>query len=74
VTPAQKTLLLAIDEWWKRFGFGPSVDDLLLVTGEKSRGNISRKMKKLVELGLCVHKPRMARSIRPTGLKVRDIN
>lgn len=74
MTPAQKTLLLAIDEWWKKFGFGPTVDDLMLVTGEKGRGNVARKMKILVELGLCVQTPNRARSIRPAKLRVRDIN
>ena len=35
VTQAQKEIYLVIEEYWNRFGFGPSVDDVLLITGEK---------------------------------------
>jgi len=73
VTEAQKTIYLVIEEYWNRFGFGPSVDDVLLLTGEKSRSNVSRKMWKLVELGLCKGTRRRARSIRPAYMRVQDI-
>ena len=73
LTPAQKTIYLALDEYWKRFGFGPSIDDIMLMTGEKSRGNVSRKMWKLVELGLCKGRKRSARSIRPSYIRAKDI-
>ena len=66
-------LFRSIDEWWKMYGFGPSIDDVMRVTGEKSRSNVARKMKKLVELGVCKGVPRRARSIRPAGLRVRTI-
>jgi len=73
VTEAQKTIYLVIEEYWNRFGFGPSVDDVLFLTGEKSRSNVSRKMWKLVELGLCKGTRRRARSIRPAYMRVQDI-
>jgi len=73
MTPAQKEIFLIIDEWWKRFGFGPSIDDVMRITGEKGRGNVNRKMNMLVKLGICKGVPRKARSIRPAYLKVRDI-
>jgi len=73
MTPAQKEIFLVIDEWWKRFGFGPSVDDVMRLTGEKGRGNVSRKMWVLVDLGVCKGVRRRARSIRPYGLRVRTI-
>ena len=73
MTEAQKTIYLVIEEYWNRFGFGPSVDDVLLITGEKSRSNVSRKMWKLVELGLCKGTRRRARSIRPAYMRVQDI-
>ena len=73
MTPAQKEIFLVIDEWWKTFGFGPTIDDVMRVTGEKSRSNVSRKMKLLVEIGVCKGVPRKARSIRPAGLRVRAI-
>jgi SOS-response transcriptional repressor LexA len=73
MTPAQKEIYLVIDEWWKRFGFGPSVDDVMRMTGEKGRGNVARKMKALIKLGVCKGVPRRARSIRPTHIRVREI-
>jgi SOS-response transcriptional repressor LexA len=73
VTPAQKEIFIVIDEWWKTFGFGPSIDDVMRVTGEKSRSNVSRKMWLLVDLGVCRGVPRKARSIRPVGMRVRTV-
>jgi SOS-response transcriptional repressor LexA len=73
MTPAQKEIYLVVDEWWKRFGFGPSIDDIMRITGEKSRGNVNRKMWALVRLGICKGLRYRARSIRPSYLKVRNI-
>ena len=73
MTPAQREIYLVIEGWWERFGFGPSIEDVMLVTGEKGSGNTARKMWALVELGVCKGIPRRARSIRPAHLKVRDI-
>ena len=73
MTPAQKEIFVVIDEWWKRFGFGPSIDDVMRLTGEKGRGNVNRKMKALIKLGVCKGVPGRARSIRPSYLRVREI-
>lgn len=73
VSPAQKETLLVIDEFWKKFGFGPTIDDIMYITGEKGRGNVARKMKILIELGLCKGVKGRARSIRPKHIRVRDI-
>lgn len=74
MTPAQKETLLVIDEFWKRNGYGPSIKDIMFITGEKGATNVSRKMWRLVELGLCVGIKGKPRSIRPKGIKVRDIS
>lgn len=71
MTPAQKEIYLVIDEWWKRYGFGPSIDDVMGVTGERGRGNVARKMWSLVSLGVCKGVKGRARSIRPTYIRVR---
>jgi SOS-response transcriptional repressor LexA len=73
MTPAQKEIFLVIDEWWKEFGFGPSIDDIMRVTGDKGRGNVSRKMWALVDLGICKGLKRRPRTIRPSYVRVRDI-
>lgn len=73
MSPAQRNIYIAIDEWWKKFGFAPSIDDVMLVTGEKGRGNVARKIKILIEMGLLKRTYKRQRSIRPSYLKVRDI-
>ena len=73
MTPAQKEVFLIIDEWWKNYGFGPTVEDIMRFTGDTSRATVHGKMQRLVKLGICKHVPRRARSIRPAYLRVRDI-
>ena len=73
MTPAQKEIFLVIDEYWKKFGFGPSIDDIMYMTGEKGRGNVQRKMWALVNLGVCKGSKNKARSIRPSYIRVRNI-
>ena len=73
LTPAQKEIFLVIDEFWKKFGFAPSIDDVMYITGEKGRGNVSRKMWRLVDLGICKGIKGKMRSIRPSYIKVRYI-
>jgi SOS-response transcriptional repressor LexA len=73
MTPRQKDIYIIIDEWWKRYGFGPSVDDIMYQDNSKGRGNINRIMRQLVKLGICKGLPNKARSIRPSYLRVRNI-
>ena len=73
VTPAQKEIYQVIEQFWLKFGFGPSVDDVMYITGEKGRGNVNRKMRRLIDLGLCKGLKHVPRSIRPTYLRVRNL-
>lgn len=73
MTPAQKEVFIVIDEYWKTFGFGPTIDDVMRVTGAKGRGNVARKMWALVDLGVCKGVRTKARSIRPSYVKLRNL-
>jgi SOS-response transcriptional repressor LexA len=73
MTPKQKVVFLCIDEWWKKFGYGPSVDDIMRLTGDRGRGNVNRVMRKLCDLGVCKRLPNSARSIRPVYINFRRI-
>ena len=73
MTEKQKTVFLVIDEYWKRFGYGPSIDDIMFHTGDKGRGNVHRVVKKLCELGICRRSKNSARSVRPSYLRLRDL-
>jgi SOS-response transcriptional repressor LexA len=73
MTEKQRTIYLVIDEWWKRFGYGPSIDDVMRMTGDRGRGNVHRTMKKLVDMGACKKLAKSARSIRPSYVSFRKI-
>lgn len=73
MTPAQKEIFLIVDEFWRNYGFGPTIDDIMRLTGEKGRGNVSRKMGILIDIGVCKGIKGRARSIRPVGLRVRNL-
>ena len=73
MTPAQKETFLIIDEFWKTFGFGPTIDDVMRLTGEKGRGNVSRKMRTLIDLGVCKGIKGKHRSIRPAYMRLRNL-
>lgn len=74
MTEKQRTIYLVIDEWWKKFGYGPTVDDVMFMTGDRGRGNVHRTMKKLVEMGACKRLAKSARSIRPSYVKFRSLS
>jgi SOS-response transcriptional repressor LexA len=73
MTPVQKEIYMIIESWWQEFGFGPSIDDIMKLTGEKGRGNVSRKMWALVDLGICKGVKGKARSIRPAYMRLRNL-
>lgn len=70
MTNSQREIYQVIDEWWKAKGYGPSIDDIMFITGERGRGNVARKIQALVDLGVLVKVGRMARSVRPKGMRV----
>ena len=74
MTEAQREIFDIIDAWWKKYGFGPSIDDVMRITGEKGRGNVARKMNILIEIGVCKGLTNRSRSIRPAYINLRNIN
>ena len=73
MSPVQRDMFILIDEYWKRFGYGPSIDDIMFHTGDKGRGNVHRVVKKLCELGICRRSKNSARSVRPSYLRLRNL-
>lgn len=73
MTPKQKVVFLCIDEYWKKMGYGPSIDDIMRMTGDRGRGNVNRVMSRLCDLGICKRLPRRPRSIRPVYINFRSI-
>jgi SOS-response transcriptional repressor LexA len=74
MTPAQREVFLIIDEWWKRFGYGPSLKDIQgQVDKPQSIQAIQKKVKALVKAGICKGQHHRARSVRPSGMRVSQI-
>jgi SOS-response transcriptional repressor LexA len=71
MTEKQQYIYEIIDSYWRRFGFAPSIQNIMDITGDRSRGNIHRILNKLVQLGHCRKIANTARSIRPTYIRIR---
>ena len=65
VTPVQKEVYILIDEFWQRFGFGPTYRELAQLRST-SLGNVQRVVNRLVKLGVVKRVAGMDRSIRPS--------
>lgn len=72
MTPAQKKIYLVIENFWNEYGYGPSIDEILYLTNQSGRGNIHRIIQRLVELGHCKKLADKARTVRPTGVRIRS--
>lgn len=73
MTERQMEIYLVIEEWWKKFGFGPSIDDIMTITGDKSRANVHRMINRLCESGACKKEKNRDRSVRPSWIKFRNL-
>ena len=52
MTPAQREVFLIVDEWWKEFGYSPSLRDIAYQRGKSSLPNTMKIVKRLCELGV----------------------
>jgi len=74
MTPVQKETFHIIEKYWETFGYGPTIDDIMAMTGEKGRGNVARKMRYLIAIGVCKGDTKKTRSIRPAYLKLKNLH
>jgi len=73
MTEKQRTIFLVIDEWWKTYGYGPSIDNIMYMTGDKGRANVHRQIKVLCDIGACKRLPGKARSVRPAYINFKAV-
>jgi SOS-response transcriptional repressor LexA len=73
MTPAQREVFLCIDEWWKKYGFGPSIRDICDVRGKTGMGNTSDIINRLVKLGVLKKVKGAGRSVRPVYINFRTL-
>ena len=53
MTPRQQDIYLVIEMWWKKYGYSPSIDEIMFVSKDRSRSNVSRLINELVKIGAC---------------------
>lgn len=73
MSPDQKEVFLAIDEWWKRFGYSPTIREIAYLRGKMGLGNTQRIVKRLVELGVIKRIKGRGRTIRPVYINFRNL-
>ena len=74
MTPAQREVFLVVDEWWKMYGFGPSIRDICKLRGKGGMGNTSEIIDRLVKLGVLKKLRGAGRSVRPVYINFRKID
>ena len=73
MSPAQREVFLVVDEWWKKYGFAPTLRDIAYVRGKMGLGNTKKIVDRLVKIGAVKRVEGMGRSVRPCYLDFRDI-
>lgn len=72
MTEKQASIYRFIDEWWKEFGYAPSIDDIMRATNDKSRSSVHHVIIRLCEMGVCKRIPGK-KSVRPSYMRIRDV-
>jgi sulfur relay (sulfurtransferase) DsrC/TusE family protein len=73
MTPAQKEVFLVVDEWWRQYGFGPSIRDICEIRKKGGMGNTSEIINRLVKLGVLKKVKGSGRSVRPVYIQFRNL-
>ena len=73
VSPAQREVFLIIDEWWKKYGFSPSLRDIAYVRGKMGLGNTKELVDRLVKLGVVKRVEGRGRTVRPVYINFRNL-
>jgi len=74
MTPMQTEVFLIIDEFWKKYGYGPSLRNIAVARGKMGLGNTKEIVDRLVKLGVVKRIDGMARSVRPVYINFRELD
>ena len=72
MSPVQKEVFIIVDEWWKRYGFSPTLRQIADIRGKTGVGNTKDIVDRLVKLGVLMRIERK-RSIRPVYINFRNL-
>ena len=73
MSPAQKEVFIVIDEWWKKYGFSPTLRDIAYVRGKMGMGSTKRIVDRLAELGVIKKIDGVGRTIRPAYINFKHL-
>ena len=73
MSPAQKEVFLVIDEWWKKYGFSPTLRDIAYVRGKMGMGSTKSIVDRLVKLGVVKKVDGVGRTIRPAWVNYKNL-
>ena len=73
MSPAQREVFLVIDEWWKKYGYSPTLRDIAYVRGKMGIGNTKKIVDRLVKLGVIKKLDGTGRTIRPVYINFRNL-
>jgi hypothetical protein len=73
MSPAQREVFDVIDEWWRKYGFSPTLRDIAYVRGKMGIGSTKRIVDRLVELGVIKKMDGVGRTIRPAYINFKHL-
>jgi hypothetical protein len=73
MSPGQSEVFLIIDEWWKKFGYSPSLREIAYQRNKTGLGNTKRIVDNLVDLGVVKKLKGKGRTVRPVYINFRTI-
>jgi SOS-response transcriptional repressor LexA len=73
MTKVQREVFLIVDEWWKEFGYSPSLRDIAYQRGKSSLPNTMKIVNRLCEIGVLKKQAGRGRTIRPVYINFRTL-
>jgi SOS-response transcriptional repressor LexA len=73
MTKVQREVFLIVDEWWKEFGYSPSLRDIAYQRGKTSLANTMKIVDRLVDIGVLKKMEGKGRTIRPVYINFRTL-
>jgi len=73
MSPAQQEVFLVIDEWWRKYGYSPTLRDIAYMRGKMGIGNTKKIVERLVQLGVIKKIDGVGRTIRPAWVNYRNL-
>lgn len=74
MTKTQQDVFFFVDEFWKKYGMGPTMREITKFRGSKSLGSTHEIVDRLIRLGVLKKVKGMDRSVRPVYINFRDLD